>query len=375
MPIDDLNKIKSELDKIYREFKDFQRTIKDLLNKHPDDSASSTITRGAMTSAGANAEIILKYILEREGITVIKNRGKINTSDNPNRPAGLDDYIYTLNSKGFLPQEVRNHLKTIQDWRNHSAHGNYLDKVDDSTIETINGAVKSLTRWFFEDYLKGEYEEYSIGKKQVKAESETNNTKIEFDKKDFQIAPDYSILGKSKKVQKPKSKATIIILMLLILGGAYFSYQKFYSNSNSNVSTKTTSGIADKDEAYDFIISYFNSLTEKGYNADRFFADEVSTFYTKHNLNPTQIDVTRQLNTEFIDNKHAIDKNSFKLIPSSDGITYWQFWADYVCYRPSKKKFQSCRVLMEFGINSDRKITSIKEIEVNDIKFTKNKPI
>ncbi|MCA6437548.1 MAG: hypothetical protein IM600_15335 [Bacteroidetes bacterium] len=372
MPTDDLNKIKSELDKIYREFKDFQRTIKDLLNKHPDDSASSTITRGAMTSAGANAEIILKYILEREGITVIKNRGKINASDNPNKPAGLDDYIYTLNSKGFLPQEVRNHLKTIQDWRNHSAHGNYLDKVDESTIETINGAVKSLTRWFFEDYLKGEYEGYSIGKKQIKAESETNNTKKEFDKKDFQIAPDYSILSKSKKVQKRKSKAPIIILMLLIFGGAYFSYQKFYANSN--VSAKATSGITDKDEAYDFIISYFNSLTEKGYNADRFFADEVSTFYTKHNLNPTQIDVTRQLNTEFIDNKHAIDKNSFKLIPSSDGITYWQFWADYVCYRPSKKKFQSCRVLMEFGINSGRKITSIKEIEIQNLKYSKNKP-
>lgn len=374
MPIDDLNKIKSELDKIYREFKDFQRTIQDLLNTHPDDSASSTITRGAMTSAGANAEIILKYILEREGVAVIKNRGKINAGDNPNKPAGLDDYIFTLNSKGFLPQEVKNHLGTIQSWRNHSSHGNYLDKVDESTIEAINGAVKYLTRWFFEDYLKGDHAEYSVGKKQVKAEAETHNGKREFEKNNFQIAPDYSILSKSKKVQKRKSKTPVIILILLILGGTYFSYQKFYANSNNSVPVKGSLGITDKDEAYGFIISYFNSLNEKGYNADRFFAEEVSTFYTKHNLNPTQIDVTRQLNTEYIDNKHAIDKNSFKLIPSQDGITYWQFWADYVCYRPSKKKFQSCKVLVEFGINSDRKITSIKEIDIQNLKYSKNKP-
>lgn len=369
----ELNKIKIELDKIYREFKDFQHTINDLLNKHSDDSASSTITRGAMTSAGANAEIILKYILEREGITVIKNRGKINASDNPNKPAGLDDYIYTLNSKGFLPQEVRNHLKTIQDWRNHSAHGNYLDKVDESTIETINGAVKSLTRWFFEDYLKGEYAEYSISKKQVKLNTENANPKKEFEKKDFQIAPDYSILTKSKKVQRRKSKVPAIILILVVLVGLYFSYDKFFAN-NSATNVEKSTGITDKEEAYNFILSYFNSLSEKEYNADRFFAKEISTFYTKHNLNPTQIDVTRQLNTEYIDNKHDIDKESLNLFSTENGITYWRFWNDYVCYRPSKKKFQSCRVLMEFGINSDRKITSIKEIEIQNLKYSKSKP-
>ncbi len=369
----DLNKIKAELDKIYREFRDFQTTINDLLSKHSSDSASSTITRGAMTSAGANAEIILKYILDKEGIAVIKNRGKQAIDQNPNKPATLDDYIYTLESKGILPKEVRHHLGTIQIWRNHSAHGNFLDKIDDSTIETINGAVKSLTRWFFEDYLNGEYAEYSIGKKKIKAETESSDTKREFDKKEFQIAPDYSILSKSKKVQKRKSKAPAIILILVVLVGLYFSYDKFFAN-NSATNVEKSTGITDKEEAYDFIVSYFNSLNEKGYNADRFFASEVSTFYTKHNLNPTEIDVTRQLNTEFIDNKHAIDKESFKMIPSQDGINYWQFWADYVCYRPSKKKFQSCRVLMEFGINGDRKITSIKEIEIQNLKYSKSKP-
>lgn len=97
----DLNKIKAELDKIYREFKDFQTTINDLLSKHSSDSASSTITRGAMTSAGANAEIILKYILDKEGIAVIKNRGKQAIDQNPNKPATLDDYIILWNLKVF----------------------------------------------------------------------------------------------------------------------------------------------------------------------------------------------------------------------------------------------------------------------------------
>lgn len=369
----DLNKIKAELDKIYREFKDFQTTINDLLSKHSSDSASSTITRGAMTSAGANAEIILKYILDKEGIAVIKNRGKQAVDQNPNKLATLDDYIFTLNPTSILSPEVKNHLGTIQRWRNHSAHGNYLDKVDEATIEAINGAVKSLTRWFFEDYLKGEYGEYSISKKQVKSDTENSNAKKDFDKKDFQLAPDYSILSKSKKVQKRKSKVPALILISIVLVGLYFSYDKFFAN-NSNINVEKSSGITNKEDAYEFIVSYFNSLNEKGYNADRFFASEVSTFYTKHNLNPTEIDVTRQLNTEFIDNKHAIDKESFKLIPSKEGINYWQFWADYVCYRPSKKKFQSCRVLMEFGINEDRKITSIKELEIRNLKYSKSKP-
>ncbi len=368
----ELNKIKIELDKIYREFKDFQHTINDLLNKHSDDSASSTITRGAMTSAGANAEIILKYILDKEGIVVIKNKG--NSTGDQNKPAMLNDYIYTLDAKGLLPKEVRNHLGTIQIWRNLSAHGNYLDKIDESTIEAINGAVKSIARWFFEDYLKGEYAEYSISKKRVKVESENTTTKKEFEKKDFQIAPDYSILNESKKVKKKRSRTPVILLIIVIIGGIYFSYQKFYGKSNDEPVVKNAVGITDKEEAYNFIVSYFNSLSEKGYNADRFFAKEVSTFYTKHNLNPTEIDVTRQLNTEYIDNKHDIDKESLNLFSTENGITYWRFWNDYVCYRQSKKKFQSCKVLMEFGINTDKKITSIKEIEHTVPKYSKSKP-
>jgi hypothetical protein len=368
----DLNKIKTDIDKIYREFKDFQTTISDLLSKHSSDSASSTITRGAMTSAGANAEIILKYVLDKERIIVIKNRGKQVIDQNPNKPATLDDYIFTLNPTSVLSAEVKNHLGTIQRWRNHSAHGNYLDKVDEATIEAINGAVKSLTRWFFEDYLKGEYAEYSISKKHVKIDTESTNLKKEFEKKDFKIKPDY--LFKTKKEQRVKSMALVIILILVVLTGLYFSYYKFYAHSSATNISKITE-IKIKENAYNFIVSYFHSLNENGQTADRFFASEVSTFYTKNNLNPTKINIIRQLNTEFIDNKYAIEKESFKFTHSQNGINYWRFWANYACFRTSKKKFQSCKVLMEFGINNENKITSIKEIEIQNLNYTKSKPI
>ena len=97
-------------------------------------------------------------------------------------------------------------------------------------------------------------------------------------------------------------------------------------------------------------------------------------FYRKNNLNPTKIDIYRQLETEFIDTKHEINKESLTLYKDSLGINYWRFWNDFVCYRTSRREFESCKVLMEFGLNNKNKITSILEKNIKNLKFTKNRP-
>lgn len=337
---------KTDLDKIYLFIKDFENNVSPILANKSNSNKSTTNIRGLFTSAGANTEIILKYILKRENLDVIKNRGQI-TGQNQNKPATLDDFIFTLNSKSLLPTEVNYHLDTIRKWRNHSAHGNHLDKIDEGTIEAVNGAFKSLTKWFYEDYLKGEY---------IYSQNNEISTKPEI------------ITDKPATASKKRYKILLLTAFLFILVPiVYFSFFSEISIFKTNSNKK-------QENAYLIIRSYFNSLNETGYNAYKYFADDVTTFYTKKNVTPKEIDILRQENRDFIDQKYDIDKNSLTLSHSENEVNYWSFWANFVCFKPSINKFQSSKVFMEFGINKKNKITSIKQIDIKNIKTSTKKP-
>jgi len=118
---------------------------------------------------------------------------------------------------------------------------------------------------------------------------------------------------------------------------------------------------------------YFNSLNDKDVNAHDFFADKIDQYILRTDLTPADINHIRKYNTEFIENKSEINKNTIFLFDEKNGVKYWRFWNHYTCYRPSKQKFESCNVLTEFGINGENKITSIKEIKIQNLKYTKNR--
>jgi hypothetical protein len=130
-----------------------------------------------------------------------------------------------------------------------------------------------------------------------------------------------------------------------------------------------------EDQVHDFLIKYFDSSNDLNTDAQEFFANKVDTFYFRYNVNPTQIDIIRRENIDYLDNKNSIDKVSLYAYSKNDSITRWRFWTDYTCYRPSKRKFQNCKVQLEFGINTSNKITSIKQVKVGPIHYTKTKPL
>jgi hypothetical protein len=361
-------KIKIELEKIYKEFNDFQATVSKLIGLDKNDPTSSSLIRGAVTSAGANAEIILKYILAREKIEVVKNQGKSNT-DNPNKPPALNDFIYTLTLKGILPPEVKNHLNTIQSWRNHGAHGNYVDKIDRVTIEGINSAMKYFVKWFFEDYLKGEYADFSL-QKRINASEDHEASHIE-----PSSAPQEQ--GEIINERRPNKRAIILIIAVFLLATAtIFCINEFAEDkpSRASHSAASTAKPLGKEEMYQFLIRYFNSINDKNNDPHTFFANHIYRFYNHKDINPTQVDIFRQT-SDHINNEHELDKESLYLARKNDTGSFWRFWNDYTCYIPSKGKYESCKVWMEFGLNQNNQIVWIKELKIVGLKFTKRKPV
>lgn len=270
----------------------------------------------------------------------------------------------------ILPPEVENHLRTIQNWRNHSSHGNYLDKIGESTVESISASMKHIVNWFFEDYLKSASVDYSFKKA-------PKNTNVKEDNINEQESKSENVTSnsdnKSIKNQKQKSILIRILLALVFFGLMYLGY-KFYAK-DSTPGAPTLKKEQSKEEAYNLIISYYNSSIDKNADAHDFFANRVDQFYSCKNINPTQVDIIKRTEVDYIDRKNAIDKSSLKLYLKTDSVTYWRFWNDFVCYRTTKHRFQSSRVFTEFGFNNDGKITTIKELDVQNTRYSKKKPM
>jgi len=146
----------------------------------------------------------------------------------------------------------------------------------------------------------------------------------------------------------------------------------FYSYRNSpfylNIIEKDISfELIGEDSKYSIIIQgYFESINNRSINAHDFFNENVIQYYNKKNTNPDEINEIVNSNKEFV-NPQCIILGSKLFIT---GANSRQVWLSFSCYRTSKKKYQTCRVKAEFNFNDFQKITSYKEIEIKDLKYT-----
>jgi len=187
------------------------------------------------------------------------------------------------------------------------------------------------------------------------------------------------ILTSDEKLRNtaPKTKLGIIlkkrlIIVSFLIGGCLVAFSISYLPAMFSAQ-KVSDKLMEKDKVYDFIVDYFDNISSYT-EAKRFFADKVTHFYQKRDLTPDGVMKVRKENIEFVDGKHRIDKASLRPISVENDVTYWQFLTNFVCFRRSMNKFETAKVLMEFGINESSKITSIKEIQISNLKFTKDKP-
>lgn len=131
--------------------------------------------------------------------------------------------------------------------------------------------------------------------------------------------------------------------------------------------------ISTKDEFYQFLQNYLQSIDKKDTDANDYFTDNISVFYLARNINPDSVNRIRRT-SDYTNCRNNIDKGSITVRKGENGISYWRYKGTMICYRPSKDKFQKCDVEMEYGINPDNRITSIEQIGFQNLIFTKERP-
>jgi len=115
---------------------------------------------------------------------------------------------------------------------------------------------------------------------------------------------------------------------------------------------------------------YYGSLEKETFNANDFFNPEVSQYITLKNTTPSIINAHyRKDKHEYANPKFSIVNNHINLIRTTNEVNYYSFSINYKCYRPSRGKHQECTVDVEVGVNNLGKITSYKELKINNLKF------
>ncbi len=120
------------------------------------------------------------------------------------------------------------------------------------------------------------------------------------------------------------------------------------------------------------VTSYFQSISDKSFDATNFFAEKVDNFITKKNVTPWDInEEMRRHYDEFIDSKFTFAED-FEITyhESAGGINYVSFKGFFEAYRASKNKNQECIVTIKMGLNRNNKIVFYKEEKIENLKFT-----
>lgn len=153
--------------------------------------------------------------------------------------------------------------------------------------------------------------------------------------------------------------------------------QTMVSNQEQDSPEEINSSSSNNDSlnALELIANYYQDIMSSNFDANKWFDESVTQYILKKNINPDEINELNQKNKEFIRGVYVINKGTFKLNRIVDNISYWQFENNFSCYRTSKKKYQSCKILVEVGINqTNNKIISYVELKVSDLIFTERKP-
>jgi hypothetical protein len=371
MSNNDKDKLNEQALLILHEYDELKEEIHSLLK---EDKLSRTRIRGAISSAGVAAENMLLYMIKKSG------RADKLEALKPNQ-RGMGEYKRIV--EDLIPRTQTIHLGTIIPWRNNASHPSETHLTEDE-LKAVEVALNSLTKWFFETYLNGEYADFkknTYAKKDKPKEptnEELDEIKKNFEKNPLNI-PDFSILKQSKHYKnaiRRKKQKTIFIILLIFCSIAYLVYHFYIKDSNNKAEfTIASKTHLNKNQVLSIIRKYNDSYNDLKFDAHKYFANYVDHYITDPNINnPTEIEIVRKTNMEYIDPRSSVDSTSLVLVSKNDSISYWQFSGENVCYRPSKKKFQKCNVLMEYGINTEGRITRIKQIRYWNLQYTKNRP-
>lgn len=148
--------IQEQINQLRVEYKD----VKYVLETVSRDLNNTAHLRGALSGAGAAAELILKCVYRREKIVdpKIPSERAYEIKKAESEKLMLDELI--RNVENFLPLRIVTHLRTIQAWRNIGSHskGQIAETINQATLQVVSLALSELVTWFIVEYLNQDLE-------------------------------------------------------------------------------------------------------------------------------------------------------------------------------------------------------------------------
>lgn len=130
----------------------------------------------------------------------------------------------------------------------------------------------------------------------------------------------------------------------------------------------TTSG-----EVKTIMENYYRDIPMKSFDAYNYFSDHIDYYLGSYDITPSEANQKIANSTDYQEGESRILGQDPSYDRSELNKDYWTLWIYFTCYRPSKEKYQSCRVKVEVGFDIDKKICSYKELKVEDLQFTDNR--
>ena len=121
-----------------------------------------------------------------------------------------------------------------------------------------------------------------------------------------------------------------------------------------------------------FIDAYYTALANRGdFQAYRWFAAEVDQWIKMKDITPRDINEiwNNESKDDFVNQRFNVWSHTIAFDRAEGDINYYTFDVDFSCYRPSKRKRQTCNILIEMGVNADQKLVSYIEKKVTNLKY------
>lgn len=122
------------------------------------------------------------------------------------------------------------------------------------------------------------------------------------------------------------------------------------------------------EQVSNLINDYYADMNNQNFNAFTYFSENVDQYISLNNVTPTDINNAFS-SSDYTNSKSVIHQNSIAYEENINGLSFWNYWINFSCYRPSLEKYQDCNVKIRIGVDENKLIHSYTEVKVSDLVF------
>lgn len=123
-----------------------------------------------------------------------------------------------------------------------------------------------------------------------------------------------------------------------------------------------------KNKVNSILNNYYLDANSNNFNANNYFDQNVDAYIGVKNTTPNEINKFFA-NNDFNEANSIFKENTLIFEENKGNLNFWSYWIEFSCYRPSKNKYQECKIKIIVGLNKQLKICSYKEVKVENLNF------